>query len=604
MQSTSIAQQTTQGSTQLRTHTCGVLSVNHIGHSATLYGWVHVKRNLGGLIFIDLRDNFGITQIVVNPTAQFFETASQLRNETVIKVSGDVIKRQGAVNPNLKTGEIELVAQSLEIESVSQILPFQVHTDTKNEGEDFRLKHRFLDLRSERMHKNILMRSQVIHFLRNKMVDLGFTEFQTPILTSSSPEGARDYLVPSRVYPGKFYALPQAPQQFKQLLMCSGFDKYFQIAPCFRDEDARADRSPGEFYQLDVEMSFVSQEDVFQTIEKVMVDLFKTFSTKKFKWETFPRIPYATSLLKYGSDKPDLRFDLEMVSVEHIFENTGFKLFSGILETQGIIRAIKIPGAATQSRKFFDDLESKAKEFGLGGCPWLARAGSEWKGSLSKPLSDSEKDSLLKEMNLADGDAVVFVMGQNKHDSLAKLGGKLRVAIAEKLNLIAQNEWAFCWIVDFPFYEWNEDEGKVDFCHNPFSMPQGGLEALNSKEPLSILAYQYDIVCNGIELSSGAIRNHKRDVMIRAFEIAGYGLDEIKSKFSALFEAFDFGAPPHGGIAPGIDRMLMLLLDESNIREVIAFPLNQKAYDPLMNAPNFANPKQLTDVHLKIVTPK
>jgi aspartyl-tRNA synthetase len=588
-------------STHLRSHHCGELSVNHIQKTATLMGWVHVKRNLGGLIFIDLRDHYGITQVVINPSQNFFEQAAGLRHESVICVTGTVIRRQGAVNKNLKTGEIELVAQKFKIESESQILPFQINVDTKNEGEDFRLKYRFLDLRNERMQKNILLRSKVIHFLRNKMVSLGFTEFQTPILTSSSPEGARDYLVPSRVYPGKFYALPQAPQQFKQLLMCSGFDKYFQIAPCFRDEDARADRSPGEFYQLDVEMSFVSQEDVFQTIEKVMVELFSKFSQKKLQNDKFPRIPFAESLLKYGSDKPDIRFGLEMISVEHLFKNTEFKVFQNILNSGGIIRCIRIPNAASQPRKFFDDVESQAKELGLGGCPWLSFQNNEWKGSLSKQFSENEKTELKNYLNLENGDAIIFIMGDNKHYKTGKIGGKIRTFIAEKIGLIPKDIWAFCWIVDFPFFEWNEDEGKVDFCHNPFSMPQGGLEALNSQEPLSVLAYQYDIVCNGVELSSGAIRNHKRDVMTRAFEIAGYGIDEIKSKFPALFEAFDYGAPPHGGIAPGIDRMVMLLLDESNIREVIAFPLNQKAYDPLMNAPHAATEKQLADIHLKVV---
>lgn len=590
--------------TSLRTHTCGQLTLKNVGQEVTLMGWVNTVRDHGGLIFIDLRDHYGLTQIVVNPGTPFFSEAEKVRQESVVQIKGQVIARQGGANANLATGEIEVTAHSFHLEASSEVLPFQVSHNTKNEGEEIRLKYRFLDLRSDRLQKNIIFRSKVIQHIRTYLFDQGFHEFQTPILTSSSPEGARDFLVPSRVHPGKFYALPQAPQIFKQLLMTSGFDKYFQIAPCFRDEDARADRSPGEFYQLDMEMSFVEQEDVFVLVEKLMVDLFQKFSTKKVKNTPFPRIPYREAMDKYGSDKPDLRFDLPMANVENIFTNTQFNVFKNILDSgRGALRALKVPQVAAQSRKFFDDLESFSRDAGLGGLPWLVLKEGDWKGSFAKNVSSEERAALKEQLSLVEGDAVFFVIGNDKIKTLSA-GGKIRTQVADKLNLRDNSTWAFCWIIDFPFYEWDEDEKKVGFCHNPFSMPQGGIEALNNKEPLDILAYQYDIVCNGIELSSGAIRNHRRDIMKRAFEIAGYDEAHIEKKFPALWNAFNYGPPPHGGIAPGIDRMVMILLDEPNIREVITFPMNQKGVDLLMNAPSEVPKKSLDEIHITIKAPK
>lgn len=583
----------------LRTHTCGELNAKAIGQTVRLMGFAHAVRNLGGLLFIDLRDHHGITQVVIHPEQPFFTAASELRAESVIAVQGTVRIRE-SINSKIPTGEIEIICDHFELESPSEILPFPVAHNPKEESEDTRLKYRFLDLRTEKMHRNIVFRSQFIHYLRNKMVELGFLEFQTPILTSSSPEGARDFLVPSRLHPGQFYALPQAPQQFKQLLMCSGFDRYFQIAPCFRDEDARADRSPGEFYQLDVEMAFATQEEIFTVIEKLMVDLFTRFSDRPILRSPFPRIPYKTALEKYGSDKPDLRFGLDMVDVSTVFQSTSFEVFQKILQApRGVLRAIRIPQGAAQSRKFFDDAQSQARAFGLGGLPYLSLKDGEWKGSLLKQTSDTERTQLASALNIENGDAVVFIAGEDSR-SVLSLGGKMRNWMADTLKMEKKHGWAFCWIVDFPFYEWNEDEQKIDFCHNPFSMPQGGLEALASRDPLEILAYQYDIVCNGVELSSGAIRNHRRDIMKRAFEIAGYSEEDIQHRFPALWNAFSFGPPPHGGIAPGVDRMIMLLLDEPNIRQVIAFPLNQKGQDLMMNAPAPVKDKQLRDVHLQI----
>jgi aspartyl-tRNA synthetase len=583
--------------TALRSHTCGELNASAISTHVRLMGFAHAVRNLGGLLFIDLRDHYGVTQVVVHPEQPFFQEASTLRSESVIAVRGEVRRRE-SVNSKIPTGEIEVICSEFRIESTSDILPFPVVHNPKEESEDTRLKYRYLDLRTEKMHKNIIFRSKFIHYIRNKMVELGFMEFQTPILTSSSPEGARDFLVPSRLHPGHFYALPQAPQQFKQLLMCSGFDRYFQIAPCFRDEDARADRSPGEFYQLDVEMAFATQEEIFTIIEKLMVDLFTQFSDRPILNDPFPRIPYKTALENYGSDKPDLRFGLEMHDVREIFAQTGFEVFQKTLQaSRGVLRAIRLPSGAAQSRKFFDDAQAQARAFGLGGLPYLTFKDGEWKGSLIKQTTDSERAMLSKKLNVESGDAVVFIVGEDSRSCLT-MGGKIRTWLAETLKVEKKNGWAFCWIVDFPFYEWNEDEQKIDFCHNPFSMPQGGLEALNARDPLDILAYQYDIVCNGVELSSGAIRNHRREVMKRAFDIAGYKESEIESRFPALWNAFSYGPPPHGGIAPGIDRMIMLLLDEPNIRQVIAFPLNQKGQDLLMNAPSTVKDKQLADVHI------
>lgn len=597
----------------LRSHNCSELNIKSIQQRVTLMGWVHSKRDLGGLIFIDIRDNFGITQVVIHPNTPFFNEASQVRQESVIQVKGIVNKREGAVNNKIPTGEIEVIADFFHIESPAEILPFPIAHNPKQESEDTRLTYRFLDLRTEKMHRNILFRCNVIRYIREKMHSLGFNEFSTPILTSSSPEGARDFLVPSRIHPGQFYALPQAPQQFKQLLMCSGFDRYFQIAPCFRDEDPRADRAPGEFYQLDVEMSFVSQDDVFNVIEELMIGLFENreFTARKIlplnHYETkyvknnrkFPCIPWREAMDKYGIDKPDLRFGLEMQNVEETLSLTQFAVFKSTLENNGIIRAIVVPQAAQQSRKFFDEADLYAKDIGLGGLPWLAVKDGEWKGSIAKQLSDSEKKALGNQLKLEPNDAIVFIVGKEKLKTQIA-GGKIRNYFAEKLNLKDSQNWAFAWIVDFPMYEFNEEEQKVDFSHNPFSMPQGGMEALKNKNPLEILAFQYDLVCNGVELSSGAIRNHRRDVMKKAFEIAGYSESDVENKFGALWNAFAFGAPPHGGIAPGIDRMIMLLLNEPNIREVIAFPLNQKAMDLLMKAPSSVSEKQLKEIHVQL----
>lgn len=583
----------------LRSHTCGELNSQSIGHEVKLMGFVHASRNLGGLLFIDLRDHYGITQVVIHPEQPFFAVAADLRAESVIAIAGMVRKRE-SINPKIPTGEIEIICSHFEMESGSEILPFPVAHNPKEESDDTRLKYRFLDLRTEKMHRNIVFRSQFIHFLRNKMVELGFMEFQTPILTSSSPEGARDFLVPSRLHPGHFYALPQAPQQFKQLLMCSGFDKYFQIAPCFRDEDARADRSPGEFYQLDIEMAFATQEEIFTVVEKLMIDLFEKFSDKPVLTTPFPRIPFKTALETYGSDKPDLRFGLEMRDCSKTFRNTTFEIFRKVLEQpRGVLRAIRIPGGAAQSRKFFDDAQAFARSVGLGGLPYLTLKDGEWKGSLLKQTTEAERNDLAVALDVAGGDAVVFIVGDDSRNALT-LGGKVRTWLSETLKIEKEPGWAFCWIVDFPFYEWNEDEGKIDFCHNPFSMPQGGIDALNQLDPLDILANQYDIVCNGVELSSGAIRNHRKDVMKRAFELAGYSESEIESRFPALWNAFSYGPPPHGGIAPGVDRMIMLLLDEPNIRQVIAFPLNQRGQDLLMNAPAPVKSSQLKDAHIQL----
>lgn len=579
---------------EYRTHTCGQLRAEHIGQHVKLAGWIHRKRNLGNLCFIDLRDHYGITQCVVDSSSDLFEKIQDIRVESVIGIDGEVVARE-SVNKNMPTGDIEIKVEALTIHSEADVLPVQVFGEG-NEPEELRLKYRFLDLRRERIHNNIMLRSKVIAEMRRLMVEQGFTEFQTPILTASSPEGARDFLVPSRLNPGKFYALPQAPQQFKQLLMVSGFDRYFQIAPCFRDEDPRADRSPGEFYQLDMEMSFVTQEDVFKVIEKTMGTIFKEFANGKSVDEApFRHIPFAEAMLKYGSDKPDLRNPLEIVNATPFFNNSGFGVYDEKAKNGEQIRAIKLPNAGNKPRSFFDKFDAVAKEEGFGGMAYVAFAEGGAKG-IAKFFNEAKLAELKALTGAGEGDAVVF-MGAKK---INKFAGVMRNKLGEALDLFDKNAFKLCWVVDFPFYEENEETGAVEFSHNPFSMPQGGLDALNNKNPLEILAYQYDLVCNGVELASGAVRNHSPEIMYRAFEIAGYDHSVVDNKFGGMINAFKYGAPPHAGCAPGIDRTVMLLLDEPIIRDVILFPLNGKAQDLMMQAPNTVTEEQLKDLHIKI----
>lgn len=588
-----------------RTHNCNDLRKSDVGQTVKLSGWVHRKRDHGGVFFIDLRDHFGLTQLVFPEDGNVTPAdVDKVRYESVITITGEVIARDAeAVNPKMDTGEIEVSVKDLTVESAveHEQLPVQVNTD-KDFPENARLKYRFLDLRREDMHANIILRSQIISTLRRKMTEQGFLEIQTPILTSSSPEGARDYLVPSRVHPGQFYALPQAPQQFKQLLMVSGFDKYFQIAPCFRDEDARADRSPGEFYQLDMEMAFATQEDVFSAIEPVLRDTFKEFSDWSVS-ESFPQIPYAEAMLKYGSDKPDLRNPIEISDVTEVFRGSDFGMFAGLIDKGAIVRAIPAPGTGEQPRSFFDKKNDWAQEEGYAGMGYIIFSDGEAKGPIAKRLDDARIAQLKETAGLGDNDGVFFSCN-TKHDDAATLAGKARTLIGEELDLIEKDCFKFCWVVDFPYFEWNEDENRIDFSHNPFSMPQGGLEALEAAssdaELLAINAYQYDIVCNGIELSSGAIRNHHPDLMYKAFEIAGYDKQLVDEKFGGMIRAFQFGAPPHGGIAPGVDRIVMLLADTPNIREVIAFPMNQQAQDLLMGAPGTVDIKQLRELNIQL----
>ena len=596
--------------THFRSHTCGQLNENNIGEKVTISGWIHRKRDHGGMLFIDLRDHFGITQLVTSTeekmlnklSLEAYNALNTISYESVITVQGTVVARSHDTrNIQISTGNIEVVVDGYIIQSIAETLPLTVNGDQQF-PEELRLEYRFLDLRRQKLHDNIMLRNNVIRYIRNKMHDLGFTEFQTPILTASSPEGARDFLVPSRLHPGKFYALPQAPQQFKQLLMISGFDRYFQIAPCFRDEDARADRAPGEFYQLDVEMSFVDQEDVFSKIEPLMHGLFTEFATDGYRVSESPfiRIPYSEAMLKYGSDKPDLRNPIELSDVTSVFTDSEFSIFAKAIKDGSVIRAIPAPGAATKSRSFFDNMISFAQtEFGAKGLAYIIFDGDA-KGPIAKFLDNNRLKNLMEIAGLKDGDAVFFTCG--KDNEAAKIAGKVRTKLGDELDLLEKNIYKFCWIVNFPFYEWNEDEKKVDFSHNPFSMPQGGLDALNSadtiEKQLALVAYQYDIVCNGIELSSGAIRNHKLEIMYKAFEIAGYAQECVDEKFSGMINAFKYGAPPHGGIAPGIDRMVMLLANEPNIRQVIAFPLNQRAQDLMMNAPSKVTEKQLRELHI------
>jgi len=617
---------------EYRTHTCGELRKENVGKTVRLSGWVHRIRDHGGLLFIDLRDHYGITQAVADPKSPAFARAETLKPEWVVRIDGEVVARsQETINPNLPTGEIEVRIKSLDTLSEAKELPLPVFGEP-DYPEETRLKYRFLDLRRESLHKNIMKRQAIIWSLRNRMREAGFFEFQTPILTASSPEGARDYLVPSRIHPGKFYALPQAPQQFKQLIMIAGFDRYFQIAPCFRDEDARADRSPGEFYQLDLEMSFVTQEDVFDAVEPILRGLFEEFGGGKPVTQKFPRIPYVEAMRKYGTDKPDLRNPIEMADVTEHFRGSGFKVFAGMLDRDVNAQIWAIPAKGGGSRTFCDRMNAWAQSEGQPGLGYIifdkhietvvwdkpvdALRGkvkpsaayqqldpvrAVGKGPIAKNLGEEKSEAIRQQLDLKAGDAVFFVAGLPKE--FASFAGQARVKIGNELGLTQQDRFEFCWVVDFPMYEWNEEEGRIDFSHNPFSMPQGGLDALETKEPLDILAYQYDVVCNGVELSSGAIRNHKPDIMEKAFAIAGYSREELEQRFGGMLRALQYGAPPHGGIAPGIDRIVMLLCGEENLRQVVMFPMNQQAEDLLMGAPSEVSPKQLKELNIRVVLP-
>jgi len=591
-----------------RSHTCGALRKADVGNQVLLSGWVHRVRDHGGLLFIDLRDHYGVTQCVIEPDSPAFKEAERARAEWVVRVRGKVVARTAeTVNPLMPTGEVELRIEALDVLSEAEDLPLPVFGEPEY-PEEMRLKYRFLDLRRESLHRNIMKRSAVVSSIRRRMNDAGFFEFQTPILTASSPEGARDFLVPSRIHPGKFYALPQAPQQFKQLIMIAGFDRYFQIAPCFRDEDARADRSPGEFYQLDIEMSFVTQEDVFQAVEPVLRDLFVEFGEGKPVTEVFPRIPYDEAVSKYGSDKPDLRNPIVMQDVSEHFRGSGFKVFAGMLEKDARARIWAIPAPGGGSRAFCDRMNSWAQGEGQPGLGYIFFREGEAAGPIAKNIGPERTEALRAQLGLKEGDAVFFAGGDPA--KFYKFAGEARNKVGNDLNLTAKDCFEFCWITDFPFYEWNEDEKKIDFSHNPFSMPQGGMEALTAAAEkgtealLGLKAYQYDIVCNGVELSSGAIRNHLPELMYKAFEIAGYGPEVVDAKFGGMIRALKCGAPPHGGIAPGIDRIVMLLCGAENLRDVILFPMNQRAEDLLMGAPSEATAKQLQELHIRLNLPK
>ena len=573
-----------------RTHNCNELRIGNIGEEVTIAGFVSKIRNYGGLTFIDIRDHYGITQVVIRDE-KLIEKYSKVPAESTIRVKGKVVERENK-NPNIPTGDIEINGEEIEVLGRAKVnLPFEINSDYRNNKEDLRLQYRYLDLRNDKIHNSLLLRAKIIKDLRDKMVELGFPEIQTPILANSSPEGARDYIVPSRLHPGEFYALPQAPQQFKQLLMISGFDKYYQIAPCFRDEDPRADRAPGEFYQLDMEMSFATQEDVFKVIEEVIPEVFRKNSNWKVVDTPFIRIPYAEAMEKYGIDKPDLRNPLIIKDATHCFKHTEFNAFK-----DKTIKYIIVPDGAKQGRKFFDEMGEFAKtEADAAGLAWVkVDEENNLTGGIAKFLTDEIKT----ELGAKIGDAVFFIA--DEFHKAQKIAGLVRIELGKRLDLIEKNIFKFCWIVDFPMYEYNEDEDKIDFNHNPFSMPQGELEALNTMNPLDILAYQYDLVCNGYELASGAVRNHNPEVMVKAFEIAGYTEEDVKNRFGALYTAFQYGTPPHAGCAPGLDRMVMLIADTINIREVIAFPKNKKARDLMMNAPSVVTEKQLEDVHIKV----
>ena len=584
-----------------RTHNCGEISATDENSQVKISGWVHRKRDHGSLVFVDLRDHFGLTQCVIDTSDSAFSIVESLRNESVVTITGIVKKRSDdTINKNLATGEIEVAIADIIVQSAADTLPLQVNSD-EDAGEETRLRYRYLDLRRSRPHQNIVLRGQIIQSIRNRMIEQGFTEFQTPILTASSPEGARDFLVPARLHPGKFYALPQAPQQFKQLVMMSGFDKYFQIAPCFRDEDSRADRSPGEFYQLDLEMSFVEQADVFAAVEPVIKGVFEEFSERKIDPD-FVHVSYADSMLKYGNDKPDLRIPIEIGDVTDVFAGSDFSIFAKNIEKGAVVRAI--PGPKCGSRAIADRMNSWAQSEGAPGLGYIIFGEDEARGPVAKALGQEKSNEIKTRLNLENGDAVFFACAAT--DDAASLAGRARTRIGTEQKLIDETLFKFCWIVDFPMFEKDEQTGKIEFSHNPFSMPQGGMDALETQDPLDIKAWQYDLVCNGIELSSGAIRNHLPDVMYRAFDIAGYGREVVDEKFPAMIGAFKFGAPPHGGIAPGIDRMVMLIAEEPNIREIILFPMNGKAEDLMMSAPSVVDDKQLNELHIRkaIIQPK
>ncbi len=583
-----------------RTHTCNEINESEVGQQARISGWIHRVRDHGGVVFIDLRDHYGITQVVVDPERDFYEDVHHWRLESTVCFTGKIVRREEeTVNATLATGKVELMADEMKVLNRAETLPFPVADET-DYPEATRLRYRFLDLRRRQLHENIVLRSKITNSIRQRMIGLDFNEVQTPILTASSPEGARDFLVPSRLHPHKFYALPQAPQIFKQLLMVAGFDKYFQIAPCFRDEDSRADRSPGEFYQLDLEMSFCTQDDVFEVVETVMSGLFDEFTDDDTKVSTVPfeRIPYRQAMLDFGCDKPDLRNPIRIIDVTEVFEDTEFKAFTSVVKKGGVVRAMKVTGIVDQSRKFFDDMIEFAQSVGSKGLGYIGWKDEEVRSPIAKFLNREQLEALKTAADIESGDVLFFIADKEK--AACEIGAAVRNELGARLELLEPNAYRFCWIVDYPMFERDEATGKVEFSHNPFSMPQGEMEALETKDPLEVLAYQYDLVCNGIELSSGAIRNHKPEIMYKAFEIAGYDSSVVDNKFPGLITAFTLGAPPHGGIAPGLDRIVMLLTNQPNIREIIAFPMNQSAQDLMMNAPSEINERQLRELHIQL----